>query len=68
MLAWSGRTGYSTVFPQSITVAASFNKDLMKEIGTVIFDEVRAKHHEFLRQFIVIFPIRYFCIVIPSSE
>ncbi len=44
------RAGYATVFPQSITVAASFNKQLLEEIGTVISDEARAKHHEFLRQ------------------
>ncbi|MCW3785254.1 glycoside hydrolase family 3 protein [Plebeiibacterium sediminum] len=44
------RSGYATVFPQSISVAASFNKALMKDIGTVISDEARAKHHDFLRQ------------------
>ncbi len=44
------RAGYATVFPQSITVAASFNTELLEEIGTVISDEARAKHHEFLRQ------------------
>ena len=43
------RSGYATVFPQSITVAASFDRDLMLEIGTVISDEARAKHHEFVR-------------------
>ncbi|MCW3787975.1 glycoside hydrolase family 3 C-terminal domain-containing protein [Plebeiibacterium sediminum] len=44
------RAGYATVFPQSISVAASFDKELMKEIGSVISDEARAKHHEFLHQ------------------
>ena len=44
------RAGYATVFPQSITVAASFNKDLMHQIGTIISDEARAKHHEFVRE------------------
>ena len=44
------RAGYATVFPQSITIAASFNKDLLEEIGTVISDEARAKHHEFVRE------------------
>ncbi|MBN2167127.1 MAG: glycoside hydrolase family 3 C-terminal domain-containing protein [Marinilabiliaceae bacterium] len=43
------RAGYATVFPQSISVAASFNKDLMEQIGIVISDEARAKHHEFVR-------------------
>lgn len=44
------RAGYATVFPQSISVAASFNKNLMKEIGTAISDEARGKHHEFIRE------------------
>jgi beta-glucosidase len=44
------RAGYATVFPQSITVAASFNKNLMYEIGTIISDEARAKHHDFVRK------------------
>lgn len=44
------RAGYATVFPQSISVAASFNKGLMNEIGTAISDEARAKHHEFIRE------------------
>ncbi|WP_229683327.1 glycoside hydrolase family 3 C-terminal domain-containing protein [Echinicola rosea] len=43
------RAGYATVFPQSISVAASFDKALMKDIGSVISDEARAKHHEFIR-------------------
>lgn len=43
------RAGYATVFPQSISVAASFDKNLMKDIGSVISDEARAKHHEFIR-------------------
>jgi len=44
------RNGFATVFPQSITVAASFNRDLMLKIGTVVSDEARARHHEFSRQ------------------
>ncbi len=44
------RAGYATVFPQSISVAASFDKDLMLKIGTIISDEARAKHHEFIRE------------------
>lgn len=43
------RAGYATVFPQSITIAASFNKDLLYDIGSTISDEARAKHHEFIR-------------------
>ncbi|MDH7912899.1 glycoside hydrolase family 3 protein [Winogradskyella sp. SYSU M77433] len=44
------RAGYATVFPQSISVAASFNKSLLKDIGDVISDEARAKHHNFVRK------------------
>ena len=44
------RAGYATVFPQSISVAASFDKELMHKIGTVISDEGRAKYHDFLRK------------------
>ena len=44
------RAGYSTVFPQSITIAGSWDKDLMHRVATVISDEARAKHHEFVRR------------------
>lgn len=44
------RSGYATVFPQSISVAASFDKDLLERIGTVTSDEARAKHHDFIRK------------------
>ena len=44
------RAGYATVFPQSITIAGSWDKDLMFRIASVISDEARAKHHEFERQ------------------
>ncbi len=44
------RSGYATVFPQSISVAASFNRQLLADIGRVTSDEARAKHHEFVRQ------------------
>ncbi len=43
------RAGYATVFPQSITIAGSWDKDLMFRVATAISDEARAKHHEFLR-------------------
>ncbi|MDX1286446.1 MAG: glycoside hydrolase family 3 N-terminal domain-containing protein, partial [Draconibacterium sp.] len=43
------RAGYATVFPQSITIAASWDKDLMFRVATAISDEARAKHHEFVR-------------------
>ena len=44
------RAGYATVFPQSITIAASWDSDLMYRVGTAISDEARAKHHEFVRR------------------
>lgn len=44
------RAGYATVFPQSISIAASWNKPLMNRVASVISDEARAKHHEFVRQ------------------
>ena len=44
------RSGYATVFPQSITIAASFNRQLLSDIGRITSDEARAKHHEFVRQ------------------
>ncbi|WP_346860448.1 glycoside hydrolase family 3 C-terminal domain-containing protein [uncultured Draconibacterium sp.] len=43
------RAGYATVFPQSITIAGSWDKDLMFRVATAISDEARAKHHEFVR-------------------
>jgi len=43
------RNGYATVFPQSISVAASFDKTLLHDIATAISDEARAKYHEFVR-------------------
>ncbi len=44
------RAGYATVFPQSITIAGSWDKDLMFRVATAISDEARAKHHEFARR------------------
>lgn len=44
------RAGYATVFPQSITIAASWDTDLMYRVATAISDEARAKHHEFVRR------------------
>jgi beta-glucosidase len=46
----AARAGIATVFPQSIGMAASFDTLLMKQVATAIGDEVRAKHHEFVRQ------------------
>jgi len=44
------RAGYATVFPQSISIAASWDTELIHQVATVISDEARAKHHEFLRR------------------
>lgn len=44
------RAGYATVFPQSITIAGSWNTDLIYSVASVISDEARAKHHEYLRK------------------
>jgi beta-glucosidase len=44
------RAGYATVFPQSITIANSWDEDLMFSVASTISDEARAKHHEFLRR------------------
>jgi beta-glucosidase len=44
------RAGYATVFPQSITIAASWDTDLMFRVGNAVSDEARAKHHEFVRR------------------
>ena len=44
------RAGVATVFPQAIALAATFDEPLMQRVGTVVSDEARAKHHEFVRQ------------------
>ncbi len=43
------RAGLATVFPQAIGLAATFDADFMHQVATVISDEARAKHNEFLR-------------------
>ncbi len=44
------RAGRATVFPQAIGLAAAWDADLMLRVATVISDEARAKHHEFVRR------------------
>ncbi len=44
------RAGRATVFPQAIGLAATFDQELMYRVATVISDEGRAKHHEFVRR------------------
>jgi beta-glucosidase len=44
------RAGYATVFPQSITIANSWDEGLMYSVANAISDEARAKYHEFQRR------------------
>lgn len=41
------RAGTATSFPQSVGLGATFDKELMHEIGDVISTEARAKYNEF---------------------
>ena len=43
------RAGTATVFPQAIALASTFNKEMMFKVATIISDEARAKHHEYLK-------------------
>src|SRR5438270_456856 len=43
------RAGLATVFPQAIAVASTWDDSAMLQMATVISDEARAKHHEYLR-------------------
>ena len=43
------RAGIATVFPQAIGLAATWDPDLIHKAATIISDEARAKHHEWLR-------------------
>jgi beta-glucosidase len=44
------RSGYATVFPQSITIANSWDEGLMFNVASAISDEARAKYNEFQRR------------------
>jgi beta-glucosidase len=44
------RNGKATVFPQAIGMAASWDRDLVKRVASVIGDEARAKYHETMRR------------------
>ena len=43
------RSGYSTLFPQAIGMAATWDAPLLGEIGTVVSTEARAKFNEAVR-------------------
>jgi beta-glucosidase len=45
----SARSGYSTLFPQAIGLAASWDTGLVHNVATAISTEARAKHSEALR-------------------
>ncbi len=44
------RAGRATVFPEAIGLAATWDTNLMYRVASVISDEARAKHQEFLRR------------------
>lgn len=44
------RAGRATVFPQAIGLAATFDTELIEEIGSVIATEARAKFNEFSKK------------------
>ncbi len=44
------RAGNATVFPQSITIANSWDEGLLFNVANAISDEARAKYHEFQRR------------------
>jgi len=44
------RSGLATSFPQAIGLAATWNDSVVFRMATVISDEARAKHHEYVRQ------------------
>jgi beta-glucosidase len=44
------RSGLATSFPQAIGLAATWNDSLMFRMATVISDEARAKHHDYVRR------------------
>ena len=43
------RAGLATVFPQTIGMAASFDRPLIERVFRAVSDEARAKHAEFVR-------------------
>ncbi len=44
------RAGYATVFPQSITIAGSWDKELMHTVADAISTEARAKYNDWIRR------------------
>ena len=44
-----GRNGRATVFPQPIAMGATFNRDLVRHVASVVSDEAQAKHQAAVR-------------------
>jgi len=44
------RAGLATSFPQPIGLAATFDTTAMFTMGTMVSDEARAKHHQFIKE------------------
>ncbi|MFO7794565.1 MAG: glycoside hydrolase family 3 C-terminal domain-containing protein [Promethearchaeati archaeon] len=40
----------STIFPQAIAMAATFNEELIENVANVIAEEARARHHHYLNR------------------
>lgn len=40
----------STIFPQVIAMAATFNQDLIESVASVVAKEARARHHHYLKK------------------
>jgi beta-glucosidase len=46
----SARSGYSTLFPQAIGLAATWDTDLQHQVGVVVSTEARAKYNQAIRE------------------
>lgn len=44
------RAGLATVFPQAISLGATWDSELLYQVSTAIADEARAKHHHFVNK------------------
>lgn len=42
------RAGKATVFPQGIGMGATWNPNLINQMGVAVSDEARGKHHQFV--------------------
>jgi beta-glucosidase len=44
------RAGFATVFPQAISMAATFDEDLVRKVASAVSDEGRAKYNEAVKR------------------